>query len=137
MEEIETGMNNSLQIIDKEEEEEKVYLDDTLVAEADQAFVLEREPWVLDKSPLVLMKIEDYGIDDHQNFKFFSVWIQLFNISLCNMTALIVRFVSKKIGTCLEVESDNEGRCWGHFARSRIRYNLHKPLKRRIKVRPD
>lgn len=57
------------------------------------------------------------------------------NIPLHNMTEAIVRFVAGKIGQCVEVDSDNGGRCWGHFSRARIRFDLMNPLKRRIKVR--
>ncbi|PON53097.1 Zinc knuckle CX2CX4HX4C [Parasponia andersonii] len=104
-------------------------------AKADWLFVLDRELWAFDKSLLVLMKMEDFRRHRDQNFCFLSMWVQLHNILLYNMTEAIVRFVSSKIGKWLEVDFDDNGRCWGCFTRSQIHFYKKNPLNCRIKVR--
>jgi hypothetical protein len=103
-------------------------------SEADRQFVLDREPWLFDKSLLALMRIEDYD-RGMNNFHSVSIWIHMYNIPLYARTEKIAKVIGNKIGVCSEVVSDLDGRCWGTFVRARICLLITQPLKRRIKVK--
>ena len=81
------------------------------------------------------MRMEDYDRGSENNFQLVSIWAHLYNIPFSAITDNIVRMTQGKIGECIEVVSDSDGRCWGTFAKARIKWKISQPLKMRVRVR--
>lgn len=81
----------------------------------DRTYILDREPWLFNKSLLALMKLKEFDKGCENNFQFMSIWVHLYNSLLFAMTKKIVSMTGGKVRECLEVEYGVNGRCWGTF----------------------
>ncbi|PON83513.1 hypothetical protein TorRG33x02_206680 [Trema orientale] len=59
----------------------------------------------------------------------------MFNLHLYGITEGVGRFLGNKIGRCVEVETDKNGRCWSQYLRVRVIVDISLPLMRGSKVR--
>ncbi|KAH9735378.1 hypothetical protein KPL71_017712 [Citrus sinensis] len=98
--------------------------------ETDKKRVLSGGPWHFDRAIIVLT--EPQGIEEvtKQSFSWTSFWVQIRNVPIACMEKDFLQALGGKIGIVEEVETDDNGDCFGEFARIRISVNITQPLER-------
>ncbi|KAL5852076.1 hypothetical protein ACOSQ3_007194 [Xanthoceras sorbifolium] len=96
----------------------------------DKAMVWSRGPWHFDKSLIVIEK----PATSHFQFRFAEFWIQIYNIPFICMNRTVARLIAKAVGSVVDFPMDSKD-LWGKFLRIKVRLDITKPLKRRIRMR--
>ncbi|XP_073153566.1 uncharacterized protein [Henckelia pumila] len=103
----------------------------------DRRHALYDGPWtffkdlVIFKAPLGLQKPNDMVFEE------VPIWVQVHNIPIAFMHSKIIRNIAERLGRVLEIDSGEDGRCTGKFARVRVVLDFHKPLKQGIWITPE
>ncbi|PON80744.1 hypothetical protein PanWU01x14_003000 [Parasponia andersonii] len=71
------------------------------------------EPWNFNKAMLALKEFDDRESPGRNEFRWMKFWVQMYNLPLSGMTEPIGKILGNKVGNCLEVETDRDGKCWG------------------------
>lgn len=101
--------------------------------EMDIKKVLRNGPWFFDRSLLVFESLEEQSITDNMDFKMVSFWIHLIGLPFSCMNRSVATMLGNGIGEFLEVDSNEDGDCWGPSLRIRVNIDISKPLRRGIK----
>ncbi|XP_073152582.1 uncharacterized protein [Henckelia pumila] len=94
-------------------------------------------PWtffkdlIVFKAPMGLQKSTDMVFDE------IPVWVQCHNVPLAFMQDSIIRNIAEGIGRVIEIDSEEDGRCSGKFARVRVILDITKPLRQGIWVKTE
>ncbi|PON35072.1 Zinc knuckle CX2CX4HX4C [Parasponia andersonii] len=91
----------------------------------DRENILEKEPWNFNTCQLVLKPIDDVTDTDWNDYSLTSFWIQLHNLPLFGRTRDIGELIEDRVGVCLDVETDENGQCFGKF----VRVDISKPSR--------
>ncbi|XP_024043038.1 uncharacterized protein LOC112099799 [Citrus clementina] len=98
--------------------------------ETDKKRVLSGGPWHFDRALIVLTEPQGIGEVTKQSFSWTSFWVQIRNVPIACMEKDFLQALGGKIGIVEEVETDDNGDCFGEFARIRISVNITQPLER-------
>lgn len=94
-------------------------------------------PWnffkdvVIFKEPLGSLKPSEIVFED------VSIWVQFHNLPLAFMHPEVLRNIGGNIGTVIEVDTDDVGRCLVRFARICINRNIQQPLPKGLWISPE
>ncbi|XP_024036844.1 uncharacterized protein LOC112096879 [Citrus clementina] len=98
--------------------------------EADKKRVLSGGPWHFDRALIVLTEPKGIGEVSKQAFTDVPFWVQIRNIPMACMERDFLQELEGMIGKVEEIETDENGDCFGEFARIRIFINITQPLKK-------
>ncbi|KAL9436889.1 hypothetical protein AB3S75_022854 [Citrus x aurantiifolia] len=98
--------------------------------ETDKRRVLSGGPWHFDRALIVLTEPKGIGEVSKQVFTHVPFWVQIRNIPTACMERDFLQELGGMIGNVDEIESDENGDCFGEFAKIRIFINLTHPLKK-------
>ncbi|PON39233.1 hypothetical protein TorRG33x02_343260 [Trema orientale] len=93
--------------------------------------VLNREPWNFDKSLLILKPLDDEADTGWDGYSLTHFWIQIYNLPLHGRVKEIADQIGNQVGMCMDVDTDEQGRCWGRFVRARVFIDVSKSMRRR------
>ena len=98
--------------------------------EADKKRVLTGGLWHFDRALIVLTEPNGIGEVTKQSFIRTSFWVQTRNVPIACMEKDFLQELGRKIGIGEEVKTDDNGDCFGEFARIRTSVNITQPLER-------
>ncbi|XP_024038344.1 uncharacterized protein LOC112097374 [Citrus clementina] len=98
--------------------------------EADKRRVLSGGAWHFDRALIVLTEPKRIGEVSKQDFSHVHFWVQICNIPIACMEREFLQELGGMIGKVEEVETDENGDCFGEYARLRISINITQPLKK-------
>ncbi|KAL5834883.1 hypothetical protein ACOSQ4_014380 [Xanthoceras sorbifolium] len=97
-------------------------------------YILEGGPWYFDKQLIVLQKAEGLGKLSDADFKYFPIWIQLYNVPLAWLNKDAGYFLGSMVKIVKEVDTGESGECADSFIRAWVLVNVSKPLIRGLRV---
>ncbi|XP_057779451.1 uncharacterized protein LOC130998033 [Salvia miltiorrhiza] len=96
--------------------------------------IMAEGPWHIFNDLILIQKLDPLQSAATVEFKNISMWIQLHNLPITCMEQEMVRKIGDKVGTVLEIESGEGGRCLGKYARVRVERSIDEPLVRGIPI---
>uniref|UniRef100_A0A803NVA0 CCHC-type domain-containing protein n=1 Tax=Cannabis sativa TaxID=3483 RepID=A0A803NVA0_CANSA len=105
--------------------------------EIDIQRVIDGSPWTYDRKPLIFTRLKEGDNPRLVEINHMDMWVQLHNLQSGNMTLSVVTALGNFIGTFIESDPNNFVGVWRDFLRVRVRVNVDKPIKRRMKVSND
>ena len=92
--------------------------------------MLSRGPWHFDRALIILTEPKGIGEVSKQAFTHVPFWVQIRNIPMACMERDFLQELGGMIGKVEEIETNENGDCFGEFARIRISINIIQPLKK-------
>ncbi|KAL5767746.1 hypothetical protein ACOSQ2_014529 [Xanthoceras sorbifolium] len=86
------------------------------------------------KCLIVLQEAEGLGKLSDADFKYFPIWIQLYNVPLAWLNKDAGYFLGSMVKIVKEVDTGESGECADSFIRARVLVNVSKPLIRGLRV---
>ncbi|PON49257.1 Zinc knuckle CX2CX4HX4C [Parasponia andersonii] len=118
-------------ILSISDEDEVFGVDDEVVNEGNENLqVLDDEPWHFDNAHLVLKIVDSQADLGWGEFSYSNFWVQMQNLPPKGMKKKIGGILGNIAGTCIKVDTEADGKCFGSFIRVRIRIEFTKPLRR-------
>ncbi|XP_060969744.1 uncharacterized protein LOC133036971 [Cannabis sativa] len=105
--------------------------------EIDIQLVIDGSPWTYDWKPFIFTRLKEGDNPRLVEINHLDMWVQLHNLQPGNMTLSVVTTLGNFIGTFIESDPNNFVGVWRDFLRVRVRINVIKPIKRRMKVSTD
>lgn len=102
--------------------------------ELDVRRVIDGSPWSFNRKALIVKRMEGNNPRCVQ-LDSLDLWMQIHELSVGCMSEKIIKEVGNFIGTHIESCSKNFSGGWKEYMRVRVRIDLEKPLKRRMKIR--
>ncbi|KAK2638727.1 hypothetical protein Ddye_026522 [Dipteronia dyeriana] len=106
----------------------------TFKSASDMQQVLYRGLWSFDKALLVLEKPIGKGEIQKMSINKVSFWVQIHNIPIIYMTAVIGQFLGSLIGDVIEFDEGKLGDCVGKFIWAKVVVDVEKPLRQILRV---
>lgn len=103
--------------------------------EIDIKRVMEGCPWSFNRKALIMARPKDGDNPRNEELNTLDLWIQIHDLKAGFMSEKIIKQVGNYIGTFIESCPSNFVGVWREFMRVRVRIDLSKPLKRRMKLR--
>ncbi|XP_060959153.1 uncharacterized protein LOC133030431 [Cannabis sativa] len=105
--------------------------------EIDIQRVIDGSPWTYDRKPFIFTRLKEGDNPRLVEINQMDMWVQLHNLQPGNMTLSVITALGNFIGTFIESDPNNFVGVWRDFLRIRVRINVDKPIKRRMKVSSD
>uniref|UniRef100_A0A803PIN7 Reverse transcriptase domain-containing protein n=1 Tax=Cannabis sativa TaxID=3483 RepID=A0A803PIN7_CANSA len=105
--------------------------------EIDIQLVIDGSPWTYDRKPFIFTRLKEGDNPRLVEINHLDMWVQLHNLQPGNMTLSVMTALGNFIGTFIESDPNNFVGVWRDFLRVRVRINVIKPIKRRMKVSTD
>lgn len=103
--------------------------------EVDINRVIEGSPWTYDRMQLVFERLKDGDNPRCVEINKLDFWVQLHDIQPGFMSERVCKDVGNYIGEFLEADRNNFVGVWRDYLRVRVRMQIDKPLKRRMKIK--
>lgn len=97
--------------------------------------VIEGSPWTYDRMQLVFVHLKEGDNPRTVQINKIDFWIPLHDIQPGFMTQKVCKDVGNYIGEFLESVRNNFTGIWRDYLRIRVRIQIDKPLKRRMKIK--
>lgn len=97
--------------------------------------VIEGSPWTYDRMQLVFVGFKEGDNPRTVQINKIDFWIPLHDIQPGFMTEKVCKDVGNYIGEFLESDRNNFTSTWRDYLRIRVRIQIDKPLKRRMKIK--
>lgn len=99
--------------------------------------VMEGGPWSFEQNMLVYHQMQD-GEEAHQVvFNELDIWVQIYDIPKGFISESILKSIGASIGMYVKSDPSNFDSTWKTFVRIRVKIDLQKPLKRRMKIKRE
>ncbi|XP_060963951.1 uncharacterized protein LOC133033270 [Cannabis sativa] len=105
--------------------------------EVDIQRVIDGSPWTYDRKPFIFTRLKEGDNPRLVKINHVDMWVQLHDLQTGNMTLSVVTALENFIGTFLESDPNNFLGVWRDCLRIRVRINVEKPIKRRMKISID
>lgn len=93
------------------------------------------EPWIFDKSMLVLKIYDADKTVDYNDFVFTKFWVQVFNLPPSGMRPEMGEMMGDIISEFVDVIKNSDSKCVGQFLRVRVAIDVSKPLRSGVRLR--
>lgn len=103
--------------------------------EVDITRVIEGSPWTYDRMQLVFELLNEGDNPRLIQINKLDFWVQLHDIQPGFMTERVCKDVGNYIGEFLESDKNNFTGVWRDYLHIRVRMQIDKPLKRRMKIK--
>ncbi|KAI7989409.1 Uncharacterized protein LOK49_LG13G02902 [Camellia lanceoleosa] len=100
----------------------------------DKKRVLARGPWNFDKQLVLLEELDGSLQPSEVQFRFVLFWVHVFDLPIIGMTREVGALIGNSIGTFADMDYAEGGVAWGKSLRIRVAINIHKPLRRGMKI---
>lgn len=103
----------------------------------DLKIVLEGGPWSFEHNTLVYDRLT--GMEDPQMVPLDTVdiWVQVYDVPKGFMSETILKSIGEYIGEFIKVDPTSLDGMWKQFVRIRVKINIMKPLRRRMKIKRE
>ncbi|KAM6570884.1 hypothetical protein CsatA_014964 [Cannabis sativa] len=105
--------------------------------EIDIQRVIDGSPWTYDRKPFIFTRLKEGDNPRLVEINNLDMWVQIHNLQTGNMTLSVVMALGNYIGTFIESDPNNFVGIWRDYLRVRVRINVDKPIKRRMKISID
>lgn len=103
--------------------------------ELDVSRIVEDSPWAFEQSLLVLRRLKENESPFEASLNHAEFWIQLHNLPMGLMTEKTAEAIGNFIGCFIHADKSNFDGSWKSFLRIRVRLDVTKPLKRKMKIK--
>ncbi|KAL0355426.1 UNVERIFIED_CONTAM: LINE-1 retrotransposable element O protein [Sesamum radiatum] len=100
----------------------------------DKQQALDGCPWSFEKNILILKSIGELENPMHVALDECDFFVHVHDLPLSMMNLGIATLIGNRIGSFQDLEADDTGCSWGATMRIRVSLNVHKPLKRSLKL---
>ena len=99
--------------------------------------VLEGGPWSFEQNALVFTRL--LGTEDPQGLQLndMDIWVQIYDLLKDLISEHIMKSVGNFIGSFVKADPTNLEDVWKPFVRIRVKMNVLKPMKRRLKIKRE
>ncbi|KAL0407807.1 UNVERIFIED_CONTAM: hypothetical protein Sradi_1715100 [Sesamum radiatum] len=101
----------------------------------DKQRALDGCPWSFEKNILILKSIGELENPMHVALDECDFFVHVHDLPLSMMNLGFATLIGNRIGVFQDLEADDTGCSWGATMRIRVSLNVHKPLKRSLKLR--
>ncbi|KAM6578787.1 hypothetical protein CsatB_030624 [Cannabis sativa] len=105
-----------------------------LYHEVDIQRVIDGSPWSYDRKPFIFTRLQEGENPRLVEINHVDMWVQLHNLQSGNMTLSVVTTLGNYIGSFVESDPNNFVGVWRDYLRVRVRLDVRKPIKRRMKI---
>lgn len=99
--------------------------------------VMDGGPWSFEHSMLVYDKMVAASDPKTMKLNDIDIWVQVYDIPKGFISEAILRGVGNFVGTFLGADSASLDGIWKQFVRIRVKMDITKPLKRRMKIKRE
>lgn len=99
--------------------------------------VLEGGPWTFEQSLLVYKKLEACESSHQVNLETVDIWVQVYDLPTGMVSEKILHSIGNHIGLFIKMDPINSSGTWRLYTRIRIKMEINKPLKRRMKIKKE
>ena len=103
--------------------------------EFDVITFLNNGPWTFNQHILVVRKLMETDQADIVPLNQVTFWVQIHNLPVGFHSINIIKDIGDYVGSFFESDENNFKVSWGNFLRIRVNMDVHKPLKRRMKIK--
>ncbi|KAI7981836.1 Uncharacterized protein LOK49_Contig11G00008 [Camellia lanceoleosa] len=100
----------------------------------DKNRVLARGPWNFDKQLVLLEELDGSLQPSEVQFRSVLFWVHVIDLPIIGMTKEVGALIGNSIGTFADMDYAEGGVAWGKSLRIRVAINIHKPLRRGMKI---
>lgn len=102
--------------------------------EVDIQRVIEGAPWTFNKIPLIIERLRQGENPRTLSLNTLEIWVQVYDLKVGFMSEKVLKAAGDYIGTFVSSCTKNFTGIWRDYLRVRVRVNIDKPLKRRMKI---
>lgn len=103
----------------------------------DMEKVLEGGPWTFEQSLLLVHKLESTEDPHLVPLHTMDIWVHVYDLPQGMIRESIMQSVGNSIGRYVKSDSKNMDGMWKQFIRIRVKMDINKPLKRRMKLKRE
>lgn len=103
--------------------------------EIDLKRVVEGSPWSFNRKTLIIARMKEGEIPREVKLNALDLWVQIYDLRIGFMTEKVLKEIGNYVGTYIESCSSNFTGAWRDYMRIRVKIDLDKPLKRKMKIR--
>lgn len=97
--------------------------------------IVEKGPWSFEQNLLVTTRMEQGMNPSAVDLHYADFWVQVYDIPCGFMSELVGKEIGKFLGTFIAADSNNFSGLWRSYMRIRVRIDVSKPLKRRMRMK--
>lgn len=99
--------------------------------------VIEGGPWTFEQNLLVYHKLEEKEDPHLVPLNKMDIWVQIYDLPAGMLSERILQSIGNYVGVFVKTEPMNTNVVWKMYVRIRVTMDIHKPLKRRMKVKRE
>ncbi|TXG63929.1 hypothetical protein EZV62_010923 [Acer yangbiense] len=104
--------------------------------QVDRDRIWQRGPWYFEKSLIALEKPSGTGNIALLGFNKVELWVQIHEVPIMCMNRRMAKWMAEQIGEVIDIPSESK-ECWGRFLRVKVQIDIHRPLKRWLRLKLD
>ncbi|TXG53188.1 hypothetical protein EZV62_022357 [Acer yangbiense] len=104
--------------------------------QVDRDRIWQRGPWYFEKSLVALEKPTGIGNIALLAFNKVELWVQIHEVPIMCMNRRMAKWMAEQIGEVIDIPSESK-ECWGRYLRVNVQIDIHRPLKRWLRLKLD
>jgi hypothetical protein len=109
----------------------------TFLQPAGKRRAIEDGPWEFGGDLLIVRDFEDCCLLEDLEFVYTPMWVRVLRLPIGLMTTATGEVIGDRIGSTIEVDTDEGGSAVGKFLRIKVRFDIRKPLLRGVTMEVD
>ncbi|XP_074346275.1 uncharacterized protein LOC141685050 [Apium graveolens] len=97
--------------------------------------VLDGGPWTFEQNLLVYHWLKDSEVPRSVPLHTIDIWVQVYDLPTCLISENVFKNIGNYVGEFIKSDTTNINGGWKLYSRIRIKMDLRKPIKRRMKVK--